>query len=105
MLEKKLYFSAHDCSTIYEVPIVLYEQNMDQIILERLKLPELTIKFEEWQKFVDTVIHPSGTVKIAICGKYIENQDAYKSIVESFVHAGAENNVKVVADFISSEEG
>lgn len=102
-VRKEAVFSAHDCSTIYEVPIVLYEQNLDQIILERLKLPELTIKFEEWQNFVNTVINPGGTVRIAVCGKYIENKDAYKSISESFVHAGAENNVKVIADFISSE--
>jgi CTP synthase len=103
-VRKEAVFSAHDCSTIYEVPIVLYQQNLDQIILERMKLPELTIKFEEWQNFVDTVLHPQGTVRIAICGKYIENKDAYKSISESFVHAGAENRVKVIADFISSEE-
>ncbi len=102
-VKKEAVFSAHDCLTIYEVPIVLYEKNLDQVILERLKLPELTIKFEEWQNFVNTVINPSGIVRIAICGKYIENKDAYKSISESFVHAGAENNVKVIADFISSE--
>jgi len=95
--------SAYDCKTIYEVPIVLYEQNLDQIILDKLKLPELNIKLEEWQNFVETIKNPSGTVKIAIAGKYIENKDAYKSIAEAFIHAGAENNVKVEADFISSE--
>ncbi|MCL4547152.1 MAG: CTP synthase [Bacteroidetes bacterium] len=96
--------SAYDCSTIYEVPIVLYEQDLDQIILDRLKLPELNLKLEEWENFVNTIKNPSGTVKIAVTGKYIENKDAYKSISEAFIHAGAENNVKVVADFISSEE-
>lgn len=102
-VKKDSVISAHDCSTIYEVPIVLYEQNLDQIILDKLKLPELNLKLEEWQNFVNTVVNPAGSVKIAICGKYIENKDAYKSISESFVHAGAENNVKVHADFISSE--
>ncbi|MEW5842969.1 MAG: CTP synthase [Bacteroidota bacterium] len=96
--------SAYDCSTIYEVPIVLYEQDLDQIILDRLKLPELNLKLEEWENFVNTIKNPTGTVKIAVTGKYIENKDAYKSISEAFIHAGAENNVKVVADFISSEE-
>ncbi len=95
--------SAHDCSTIYEVPLVLFEQNLDQIILDKLKLPELTIKLEEWENFVNTIKNPSGVVKIAVCGKYIENKDAYKSISEAFIHAGSENQVKVEADFVSSE--
>ncbi|KAF0152834.1 MAG: CTP synthase [Ignavibacteria bacterium] len=102
-VKKEAVISAHDCSTIYEVPIVLYEQNLDQIILERLKLPELTIKLEDWQNFVNTVVNPLNKVKVAICGKYIENQDAYKSISEAFVHSGAENNSRVKVDFISSE--
>ncbi|NMB82249.1 MAG: CTP synthase [Ignavibacteria bacterium] len=97
-------FSAHDCATIYEVPLVLYNQNMDSIILERLKLPDINIYLDEWINFVEKIKNPSDNVKIAVCGKYVENKDAYKSISEAFVHAGAENGVKVVADFISSEE-
>jgi len=97
-------FSAHDCSTIYEVPLVLFNQNMDSIILERLKLPDINIHLDEWTSFVEKIKNPTDTVKIAVCGKYVENKDAYKSISEAFVHAGAENGVKVVADFISSEE-
>lgn len=103
-VRKESVISAYDCQTIYEVPIVLYQQNLDTLILERLKLPELNIKLEEWQNFVNTVINPAGKVKIAIVGKYIENKDAYKSISEAFVHSGAENNVKVESEFISSEE-
>ena len=102
-VRKEAVISAHDCSTIYEVPIVLYEQNLDQIILERFKLPELRIKLEDWQTFVNSGLNPVNTVKIAICGKYVENKDAYKSISEAFVHAGAENNSRVKVDFISSE--
>lgn len=102
-VKKEAVISAHDCSTIYEVPIVLYEQNLDQIILERFKLPELRIKLEDWQTFVNSVLNPVNNVKIAICGKYVENKDAYKSISEAFVHAGAENNSRVKVDFISSE--
>lgn len=97
-------FSAHDCSTIYEVPLVLFNQNMDSVILERLKLPDINIHLDEWTSFVEKIKNPTDTVKIAVCGKYVENKDAYKSISEAFVHSGAENGVKVVADFISSEE-
>jgi CTP synthase len=53
--------------------------------------------------FVKTIKNPAGSVNIAICGKYIENKDAYKSISEAFIHAGAENNVKVNTTFISAE--
>ncbi|MFA7229028.1 MAG: CTP synthase [Melioribacteraceae bacterium] len=102
-VKKEAVISAYDCSTIYEVPLVVYEQNLDQIILNRLKLPELNIKLEDWQNLVATIKNPAGAVKIAIAGKYTENKDSYKSIIEAFVHAGAENNVKVIADFISSE--
>jgi CTP synthase len=97
-------FSAHDCSTIYEVPLVLFNQNMDRVILERLKLPDINIHLDEWTRFVEQIKNATRIVRIAVCGKYIENKDAYKSISEAFVHAGAENDVKVVADFISSEE-
>ncbi len=102
-VKREAVISAYDCSTIYEVPLVVYDQNLDQIILNKLKLPELNIKLEDWQNFVSTIKNPAGTVKIAVAGKYTDNKDSYKSIIEAFVHAGAENNVKVVADFISSE--
>jgi CTP synthase len=95
--------SNYDCATIYEVPLVLHEQNLDLLILERLKLPDINIRIDEWTNFVNTIKNPAGAVNIAICGKYIENKDAYKSISEAFIHAGAENNVKVTADFISAE--
>jgi len=96
--------SAHDCATIYEVPLVLYRQELDSTVLDRLKLPDINIKLSEWEAFVEQIKNAPEIVKIAICGKYIENQDAYKSISEAFVHAGAENNVKVKADFIKAED-
>lgn len=101
---KDAVVSAYDCSTIYEVPLVLFEQDMDSIVLAKLKLPNINIKLDDWKNLVEKIKNPSSKVKIAICGKYIENKDAYKSIAEAFVHAGAENNVKVKADFISSED-
>ncbi len=96
--------SAYDCNTIYEVPIVLYEQDLDRIILDKIKLPDINLHLEEWRGFVEKIKNPLSEVKIAICGKYIENKDAYKSISEAFVHAGAENDVRVKADFVSAED-
>jgi len=102
-VNKDAVISAHDCSTIYEVPIVLHEQNLDLIVLDKLKLPGLNQKLDQWKAFVDKVVESTSEIKIAICGKYVENKDAYKSISEAFIHAGAENDVKVKTDFISSE--
>lgn len=102
-VSKNAVFSAYDCSTIYEVPLVLNDQGFDRIVLEKLKLPDINIHLDDWKNLVEKIKNPAATVKIAICGKYIENKDAYKSISEAFVHAGAENNVKVKVNFISSE--
>jgi CTP synthase len=102
-VRKEAVISTPDCSTIYEVPLVIYKQDLDRIILDKLKLPELNLKLEGWENFVNTIKNPEGSIKIAVAGKYTENKDAYKSIIEAFVHAGAENGVKVNAVLISSE--
>jgi len=103
-VDTKAVFSAYDCSTIYEVPVVLGKQNFDRVVLNMLKLPDITIDTEVWHNFVQKVKKPEGELTIAICGKYIDCRDAYKSISESFVHAGAENEVKVNQKFISTED-
>ncbi|MEW6194678.1 MAG: CTP synthase [Bacteroidota bacterium] len=101
---KDAVISAHDCNTIYEVPIVLYDQELDRIILEKIKLPDINIHLDDWKLFVEKIKNPASEVRIAVCGKYVENKDAYKSISEAFIHSGAENDVRVKADFISAED-
>ncbi|WP_022846453.1 MULTISPECIES: CTP synthase [unclassified Desulfurobacterium] len=102
--------NAKDLSTIYEVPLHLKKEGIDEIILEKLQIPAGEPELDEWKDFVIRVKKPeNGAVSIAVVGKYIELPDAYKSIIESFVHAGAENNVKVDirwvnADLLVSEE-
>ena len=94
-VDSKAVISAYDCSSIYEVPLVLFKEKFDQIVLERLHLPDKKNNLDSWEKFVNKVKNPSQKVEIALCGKYTEHMDAYKSIMESFVHAGSENNCKV----------
>ncbi|MEI7811903.1 MAG: CTP synthase [Ignavibacteria bacterium] len=96
--------SAYDCSTIYEVPLVLHKQRMDRIVLKHLRLPDMKTKLDNWEQFVGKVINPANKIEIAVCGKYTDYLDAYKSISESFVHAGAENDVKVKLRFIAAEQ-
>jgi CTP synthase len=95
--------SAYNCETIYEVPLVMEAQGFDRIVLKKLKMPDIVSKLEKWTNLVDRLKHPKGEVNIAVCGKYTELVDAYKSISEAFVHAGAENEVKVNVEYLSSE--
>jgi CTP synthase len=94
-----------DVPTIYEVPLKMHEQNLDAVTLRKLGLsteqkPDLKL----WKQFVDKVKNPSKTIDIALVGKYIELPDAYKSIAEAFVHAGAANNVRVKVNYINAEK-
>ncbi|MBU2492570.1 MAG: CTP synthase [Bacteroidetes bacterium] len=103
-VDPEAVISAYDCSSIYEVPLVLHKQNLDRIVLKKLKLPDINIELDKWEEFVHQIQEPEGEIRIAVAGKYTEVQDAYKSISESFIHAGAENNVKVKVDYIKAED-
>jgi CTP synthase len=93
-----------DVPTIYEVPLTFAEQDVDEIILEKLDLTCPRPNLREWKRFVERVKDPAGRIAIGICGKYTDHQDAYKSIAESFVHAGAANNVGVDIVWIRAED-
>ena len=95
---------AHDVSTIYEVPIQFAREEVDEIVLEKLDLTCPKPNLREWKKFVNRVKNPLGEVTIAVVGKYTEHQDAYKSISEAFVHAGAANNVRVSIKWVAAED-
>ena len=93
-----------DVTTIYEVPLVYAEQEVDDIVLEKLDLTCPRPNLREWKKLVDRVKNPAGRVAIAVCGKYTDHKDAYKSIAEAFVHAGAANNVAVDLTWVRAED-
>lgn len=93
-----------DASTIYEVPILMLRENLDVIVLKRLNIHEYKEPdLSKWRAFLEKVKHPVKKVNIGLIGKYIELQDAYKSILESFIHAGAMNDCKVQVINIHSE--
>ena len=92
-----------DAKTIYDVPLMLHEQNFDEIALEGLDLPiEKEPDLKNWKKFLHNHKNPEHEVEIALVGKYTSLQDAYKSITEAFVHAGAEIKTKVKVNWIYS---
>ncbi|SFE67815.1 CTP synthase [Thermoflexibacter ruber] len=94
-----------DAESIYDVPLLMRRERLDEIVLEKLQLPKnQTLNIEDWKQFLGKLKNPTNEVNIALVGKYVELPDAYKSISEAFVHAGAENECKVNLSFIRSEE-
>ncbi|MBS1911817.1 MAG: CTP synthase [Bacteroidetes bacterium] len=96
---------ARDVSTIYEVPLVYAQQGFDDIVLRKFGISAPDPNMKQWANIVRRIKQPGGgEVHIGICGKYTQYQDAYKSIIEAFVHAGAANNVHVDLHWVDSEE-
>jgi CTP synthase len=96
--------SAYDTFSIYEVPLILLKEKLDELVLEKLHLNPGKLRIEKWVSFVERIKKPSDEVNIGICGKYVELHDAYKSIIETFVHSGAENNLKVNLIWLNAEK-
>ncbi|ULC58556.1 CTP synthase [Flaviramulus sp. BrNp1-15] len=92
-----------DASTIYDVPNLMLEEGLDKVVLKKLNLKSTKPDIENWNKFLKRHKNPTSEINIGLVGKYVELQDSYKSILESFIHAGAENEVKVNIESIHSE--
>ena len=90
--------------SIYELPLYLHEEKLDDIVCDRLGLPQKKPNLEAWKDFVWRVIDPSHETRIGVVGKYIELQDAYKSIYEALTHAGAANDTRVIVERIDAED-
>lgn len=103
-IEADSVIEGRDVETIYEMPLILRKQRLDQIVLEKLNLQAKEPDLSDWEKMVERIKNPKHTVKVGICGKYTELLDAYKSIREAFIHAGAENNAKVELKWIAAEQ-
>ncbi|MAU27469.1 MAG: CTP synthetase [Muricauda sp.] len=103
-VKREAVIQSIDASTIYDVPLMMQEEGLDKVALEKLALsdeeePDLT----QWKEFLQRHKNPKHTVTIGLIGKYVELQDSYKSILESFIHAGAANEVAVKVRSIHSE--
>ncbi len=94
---------ARDVSSIYEVPLIFEKQGLADIVLKHLRLKSAEPNLKKWKGLVRKIKSLEDVVRIGICGKYTALRDAYKSIIESFVHAGVENNVKVDIKWIEAE--
>ena len=95
---------APDASTIYEVPLLMMNEKLDLIVLKKLNISQFEdAELTRWKGFLDKLKYPKSKITIGLIGKYVELQDAYKSILEAFVHAGAMNECKVQVLPIHSE--
>lgn len=104
-VEESAVIESVDVSTIYEVPIKMLEQGLDQTVLRKLALPvESAPPLKEWREFLTKLKNPKHSIKIGLVGKYVELPDAYKSIAESFIHSGAMNECEIDVVYIHSEE-
>ncbi|MEM9362265.1 MAG: CTP synthase [Bacteroidota bacterium] len=103
-VKKEAVIQSIDASTIYDVPLLMQEEGLDKVTLEKLNLPDDKMPgLELWKQFLHRHKNPKSKVTIGLIGKYVELQDSYKSILESFIHAGAANEVKVDVRSIHSE--
>ncbi len=94
-----------DAETIYDVPLMMYKEQLDKVVLNKLKLPlRQEPELELWKAFLGKLKNPIHEVRIGLVGKYVELKDAYKSIAEAFIHAGVANECKVRLEWIHSEK-
>ncbi len=103
-VKQEAVIEAMDASTIYEVPLLMLREKLDLICLRKMKITNYgEPNLDKWKGFLDKLKYPKSKVTVGLIGKYIELQDAYKSILESFIHAGAMNEVKVQVVNVHSE--
>ena len=93
-----------NASSIYQVPLMLEEEGLDRIVLDKLNLEPGPADMTEWRQMVDKIIYPSKCARIAIVGKYVALQDAYMSVSESLRHAGIANDASICIKWVNAEE-
>lgn len=103
-VEERAVVSAVDAPSIYQIPLLLHAQGLDQIVVDRLHLEVHKADLAEWQAVVDALDDPSGEVTVAMVGKYMDLTEAYKSLSESLIHAGLHTRTKVNIRYIDSED-
>ncbi|MGZ8161056.1 MAG: CTP synthase [Methylobacter sp.] len=102
-VEEKAVISAVDASSIYKIPLLLRDQGLDDIVVNRLRLDVPPADLSEWKAVVEALEHSVNETTIAIVGKYVDHSDAYKSLNEALIHAGIRTRTKVNIIYIDSE--
>jgi CTP synthase len=104
-VERDAVIESLDVSTIYEVPLLMQKEGLDKIVIKKLGLTHKTeAKLKKWKKFLNGLQNPKQEITIGLVGKYVELKDAYKSISEAIIHAGAKNSCKVNIEWLHAEK-
>ncbi len=103
-VEERAVVSAVDVQSIYQIPLLLREQGLDDIVVEKLQITAPVADLSDWQQFIDDMAQPTAEVSVAMVGKYMDLTEAYKSLSESLIHAGVHTRTKVNICYIDSEE-
>ncbi|MDY6915412.1 MAG: CTP synthase [Candidatus Cloacimonadota bacterium] len=103
-VDKEHVINAVDVPCIYEVPKVFIQSNLPALICKHFNVCCYDIDFSDWNKLIENIINPGEKVKIAVCGKYVAHQDAYKSVGEALIHAAAHQNMELQIKWVDSEK-
>lgn len=104
-VKREAIIQSIDVNTIYDVPLKMLEEGLDRVVLDKLQLqPKQSHQLEAWNAFLKRFKNPKHQIKIGLVGKYVELQDSYKSILESLIHAGADQETDVEVVSLHSEE-
>jgi CTP synthase len=103
-VSERAVITAKDVSTIYEVPLILHREGLDEIVVRMLGLPEGPQDLSAWERVVRTIYNPTRSVSIAVVGKYLELRDAYKSLNEAIAHGGIANDCQVAIRTVDAEK-
>ncbi|HHI92118.1 MAG TPA: CTP synthase [Gammaproteobacteria bacterium] len=103
-VEERAVISAVDADSIYQIPVLLHEQHLDQIVVDKLHIEAPQADLSEWQAVTDALFDPNGEVTVAMVGKYMDLTEAYKSLSEALIHAGLHTRTKVKIRYIDSED-
>ncbi len=103
-VEERAVISAVDADSIYQIPILLHEQHLDQIVVDKLRIEAPQADLSEWQAVTDALFDPNGEVTVAMVGKYMDLTEAYKSLSEALIHGGLHTRTKVKIRYIDSED-
>ena len=103
-VDKESVITARDVDNIYEVPLALHQESLDNIIINLLHLNTKPPDLSPWESIIKRIKEPKGEVAIAIVGKYVELKESYKSLYEALTHGGIDNDVKVKLKWVDAEE-
>jgi len=103
-VEARAVISAVDVDDLYKIPLLLHEQQLDEIVVEKLRLEAPPADLSEWQAVVDAKAHPEAEVTVAMVGKYVDLKDSYLSLNEALAHAGIHTRTRVNIKYVESED-